>query len=96
MIVGGMMNIMAVSTNFGQMPVYAGYDSLGDDDHFMFSKESDVRNFDLVDKYSIPFSNDQTLYYSVGDIFIYVFAFLMTITMIFLAVYVIRAKWSKK
>lgn len=68
MVLGGFLNVLAMSSNNGKMPVYT--ESIaGDDLHFTFTNPDEVNNFYLTDIIKARLGIFE-LYFSVGDIFI--------------------------
>ena len=68
-LAGGMLNVMAVATNDGRMPVYTDEFEMSTDTHFTFTDKADVSEFMIVDyiRINLPFSQS-VAYYSIGDI----------------------------
>jgi len=66
-LAGGLLNILAISTNGGKMPVYANDIQFETSKHFSFDEKNSVNNFILTDWIDIKFA-----WMSLGDIMIFI------------------------
>lgn len=77
LILGGLLNVIAVSSNGGKMPVYTK-DSLEEGKkHFYFSDKNEVNEFYLTDIIRI-----KKAYFSIGDLTSWISAIFIIINII--------------
>ena len=66
LVFGGLLNVAAIASNGGKMPVYTNLD-YNSSTHFTFQDKNEVNKFFLTDIIKIG-----GVYHSLGDFFIYV------------------------
>jgi hypothetical protein len=85
-LTGALLNTYAVARNDGRMPVYTPINYSSTDKHFITSNLSEIREPQLVDKFSIF---PRGMIFSLGDIFMFfgIYLYLAKATIIIMKVY---------
>jgi len=68
MVTGGVLNLFAIATNFGYMPVKCGYQAVIGANYKAYNRFSEVSMPYLTDFIKIPLPSDYSLFISPGDI----------------------------